>query len=272
MSPGARRNIECVLLLVGIVLGVLAAIRLATGDASSGAGQEGMATSASDGLDAGPGAGPPPSAVCSDLLARIRSCTQPELETLVDKMGPIEAYTLYKRLDAIDRERVLTALPVPLVARKAHELLGVPEGAFRQAGSPGSLASSLVDAAMGVSRASNAVPPQPLSFATAVDAQNAPVEPRTTFRPDERRIHVCLDAGAAAETAEPGVLVRWTEEGPGTVMYLRYLPFSVHHRWNYVYIEPPAWTPGTYRVQFYRLGQASAMLMAEGTYVIGTGS
>jgi hypothetical protein len=271
MSPGTRRNIESFLLLVVIVLGVLAAIRLATRDAAHGIGQEGVATAGSDDLDAD-GAGPPPSAVCRDLLARIRSCSQPELETLVDKMGPIEAWTLYKRLDALDRERVFNALPVPLVARKAHELLGVPEGVFRQAGSAGSLASSLVDAAMGVPRASAAGQPLPLSFATAVDAQNAPLEPRITFRPDERRIHACLDPGPEAETADAGVLVRWTEEGPGTVMYLRYLPFSVRQRWNYVYLEPPAWAPGTYRVQFYRVGGASVLLLAEGTYVVGTGS
>lgn len=270
MSPGTRRNIESILLLVVIVLGVLAAIRLATRDAPHEVGQEGIATAASGDLDADH-TGPPPSAVCRDLLVRIRSCSQPELETLVDKMGPIEAYTLYKRLDPIDRERVFNALPVPLVARKANELLGIPHDSFRAVRSSGALASSLVDAAMGVGSSGISAHSRPLSFATVVDGQNAPVDPRGFFRPDERRIHVCFDAGPESEVMEAGVLVRWTEEGPGTVVYLRYLPFSINRRWNYVYYEPASWAPGTYRVQFFRIAE-SVGLLAEGTYVVGAGN
>lgn len=268
MRPGVRRNVESILVLVVIVLAVLAAIRLATRDAERTVWEDGSTVSES-GHDKA--AGTPPSPACSELLARIRSCSEQELDGLVDKMGPLEAYSLYKRLSVADRGRVFAALPVPLVARKANELLGIPVASFRHASSPGNLANTLVDVAMGTPVAATGGQPLPLSFATAVDGQNAPVDPRGIFRPDERRIHVCFDAGAESEVVEAGVLVRWTEEGPGTVLYLRYLPFSVNRRWNYVYYEPPSWTPGTYRVQFYRIGEPVGLL-AEGTYVIGAES
>ena len=268
MSPGVRRNVESILVLVVIVLAVLAAIRLASRDAERTVWQD-ASTASESGDDQTTGV--PPSPACSELLARIRSCSAQELDGLVDNMGPLEAYSLYKRLSAPDRERVFAALPLPLVARKANELLGIPVATFRNASSPGNLANTLVDVAMGTPIAAIGRQPRPLSFATAVDGQNAPVDPRGTFRPDERRIHVCFDAGPESEVQEAGVLVRWTEDGPGTVLYLRYLPFSINRRWNYVYYEPAAWSPGTYRVQFYRVGDPLALL-AEGTYVIGAGN
>lgn len=265
-----RQLTERILLLIVIIFAVLAAIRLVSRSAVPE--QPGTQASRRSAIvDPELDAGPPPSATCSELLARIRSCSAQELEGLVDKMGPLEAYSLYKRLSVSDRERVFNALPVPLVARKAHELLGIPEGSFLQARRPGGLASSLVDVAMGVPGVGAGASPLPLSFATAVDGHNAPLDPRGTFRSDERRIHVCFDAGPDAEIIETGVLVRWTEDGPGTVVYLRYLPFSINRRWNYVYYEPATWAPGTYRVQLFRIGE-SAGLLAEGTYVIGAGN
>ena len=270
MSPGLRRNVEGLLVLVVIVLAVLAAIRLATRDAERAVREDGSTVSDLGDHEAIRDASPPPSPACSELLTRIRSCSAQELDGLVDTMGPLEAYRLYKRLSVTDRKRVFAALPVPLVARKASELLGIPDSSFRHVRKPGNLASALVDIAMGTPGSATGGQPLPLSFATAVDGQNAPVDPRGTFRPDERRIHVCFDAGPESETMESGVLVRWTEDGPGTVVYLRYLPFSLNRRWNYVYYEPATWAPGTYRVQFYRIGEVTD-LMAEGTFVVGTG-
>jgi hypothetical protein len=268
MSPGVRRNVESILVLVVIVLAVLAAIRLASRDAERTVWEDASTVPEPGDIQA---AGTPPSPACNELLARIRSCSAQELDGLVDKMGPLEAYSLYKRLSVADRGRVFAALPVPLVARKANELLGIPAASFRHASSPGNLANTLVDVAMGTPVAATGGQPRQLSFATAVDGQNAPVDPRGTFRADVRRIHVCFDAGPESEVVEAGVLVRWTEDGPGTVLYLRYQPFSINRRWNYVYYEPPSWTPGTYRVQFYRMGEPIALL-AEGTYVIGAGN
>jgi hypothetical protein len=205
-----------------------------------------------------------------EVLARIRSCSERDLEGIANTMSDVEAYGIFHQLTDVDRQAVILALPVPILARKAHELLGVPESVFRSAPQPALLASSLIDAALGVGHGVTKARPKPLIFATGLDGQDAPLSPRGTFRSGERRIYACLDAGSEP-IGEPGVLVRWSEEGSGTLVYLHYQPLSPNHRWSYVYFEVTgAWTPGTYRVGFHRIG-TSASLLAEGTYFVAQG-
>jgi hypothetical protein len=213
---------------------------------------------------------PPHSAACNELLARIRTCSEQDLTAIIDKVDANEAVGLYSRLSIADRQAVFAALPMPVLARKAHDLLGVPENCFRDAVRPGLLASSLLDAAVGQPTASGSVRHQALRFTTALDDQGAPRDPRDGFRPGDRRIYACLDAGSESD-GEAGVLVRWTAEASGAIVYLHYLPLDLNRRWNYVYFEVTgAWAPGAYRVGFYRIGE-SAGLLADGTYVITAG-
>lgn len=215
-------------------------------------------------------AGPQPSPAGTELLARVRSCSAKELESVVDKLGAMEAYGLYKQLTVADRQAVFAALPPPLLARKANELLGIPAHHFRHDGKAGLIASSLVDVAMGTAGGGDLAQRKELCFATEVDQQHVPLRPRAAFRADERRIYACLDGGADA-ASESGVLVRWSEEASGALVYIHYLPFALNQRWNNLYFEVNAtWNPGRYRVQFYRISDAVS-LVAEGTYVVGGG-
>ncbi len=95
---------------------------------------------------------------------------------------------------------------------------------------------------------------------------------RDRFRPGERRIYACLDAGPEPKGI-PGVLVRWDEEGYGsdTLVYLHYQTLNLNRRWNYVYFDrQEPWPPGTYHVRFFQIGEPM-LLLAEGTYVVGSG-
>jgi hypothetical protein len=211
---------------------------------------------------------PAPSAACTELLSRIRSCSAKELDGIADKLGGMEALLLYRQLSSSDRQDVFAALPPPLLARKANELLGIPENRFRNDGNAGRIASALVDVAMGVPMPPGAQLRRELCFSTEVDDQHVPQHPLGAFRPTDRRIYACLDAAPEA-AGEPGVLVRWTEEESGALVYLNYLPFALNRTWNNVFFEvTEAWTPGRYRVAFYRIAE-SVSLLAEGTYIIG---
>ena len=273
MSGRRWRFSERVLLLAVVCFAILAVARLATREPAPrpAAPPSPAPPSAQAPAAAAAVAGPPPSPAAAELLARIRSCSATDLEAIVDKLAGAEALGLYQKLSSSDRLAVFSALPAPILAKKAQELLGIPESSFRQAGRPGLLASSLVEAAM-AAPGGVADPQRPgLDFATALDAQQAPLSPRRAFRGDERKIFACLDAGPEAEDVVPGVLVRWSEEGSGALVYLHYLPFALNRRWNHVYFEvADRWLPGTYRVCFYRVGEVAALL-AEGTYVVGAG-
>lgn len=271
MSGRTWRLSERILLLAVVLFAVLAVFRLVTREPAPVAveppppGQETdqkLARTDTPHTDQ-----TPPSPACAEVLERIRSCSPKDLEGIVDRMVGTEALVLYRQLTSADRQKVFTALPAPILSRKAKELLGVPESCFRNAGRPGILASSLVDAAMGTS----GIPADPdrrgLSFATAVDAQGAPQGPRGIFRSDERKIYACMDS-SPEPIGESGVLVRWIEEGSGSLVYLHYLPLALNRRWNYVFFEVAAtWRPGTYRVNVFRIGRV-ASLLAEGTYVV----
>lgn len=249
---------ERLLLVAVIVLAALTVVRLA--------GSRSLSHAASAAVPTLPG-GMSPSPAGAEVVARIRSCSEQDLHHLVDHVSAMEAAGLYSQLTPADRQAVFAALPVPVVARKAKELLGVPEGLFQDSQQAGVLASSLVEAAMGTPEGTAHVPPKPLVFTTAIDGQDLPQDLRTTFRPDERRIYACLDAGSDT-TGESGVLVRWVDQDSDSVVYLHYLPLTAHRRWNHVYFEVASpWPSGAYRVSFYRLG-ASASLLAEGSYTV----
>lgn len=274
---GARgwRPVELVLLLVVVAFAAMAAFRLLAADPAP-AGLTASAAPAAllpiiPGTSAvAPVAAPQRSAACSELLARIRSCSEPELAAIVDRLDVNEAVGLYSRLGASDRRAVFAALPAPVLARKARDLLGVPESCFRDATRPGLLAASILDAAVGQPAAPASARHRTLRFATTLDAQGAPQAPAATFRPGDRRIYACLDAGSEPD-GESGVLVRWTAEESGAIVYLHWLPLDPDRSSNYVYFEAAdAWASGTYRVGFYRIGE-SAGLLAEGTYTIATG-
>lgn len=214
--------------------------------------------------------GPAPSPAAVELLARIRSCSGKELEGVVDRISGAEALGLYSQLTPADRQAVFSAVPAPLLARKANELLGIPESSFHHIGKAGLLASTLVDAAMGTAPAVDPSRRQELCFATALGDQGIPMVPRGSFRPTDRKIYACMDAGPEA-SGEPGVLVRWSDEGTGALVYLHYLPLSQNRRWNHVFFEvAEPWPTGSYRVRLYRLGDR-ADLLAEGAYVIRAG-
>jgi len=207
----------------------------------------------------------PPSPARAEVLARIRACSGSEIDALVDNLSGAEALTLYQRTTVTDRQQVFAALPVASVARKAKELLGVPESCFQHGGQPGVLAAFLVEAAMGTPGLPAALQSQTLSFSTELTEQNAPRQPRGAFRPDERTIYACLDAGPEP-LGEAGVLVRWVNEDSGDLIYLHYLPLNLNQRWNYVFFAAATdWKPGAYRVSCYHLGAASGVL-AEGRY------
>lgn len=202
-----------------------------------------------------------------ELLARIRACSERDLDGIADRLSAGEALSLYRQLTPDDRRAALASLPVPLLARKAHELLAIPEARIRQAERPGLLVSALLEAAMAGTSDPGGALPRPLRFATAVDAGHVPQDARDGFRSDERRIYACLDAGLAP-LGESGVLVRWTAEGSGAPVLVRYLPLAPDRRWNYVFFEPPvAWTAGTYRVQVYRIAEP-VVLLASGSFLI----
>lgn len=204
----------------------------------------------------------------AELLSRIRSCSVSELAGVVDRLSAMEALALYRQLSFSDRQSVLSALPRPLVARKAEQLLGIPAVCFQQEGDAGPLAAALVEAAMGKHASLADLSRHALSFATQVDDDNAPVKPRMVFGPADRKIYACLDAGPDV-APETGVLVRWVEDGSDDLVYLHYQPLAANHRWNYVSFErKDAWPAGTYRVGFYRVG-APVGLLAEGVYVVG---
>jgi hypothetical protein len=262
MSP-RRRLLERTLVIAVVLLGALAVIRWAMPSATPPPSRPRVAPPAA------PQTGPPPSPAAAELLARIRASSDQELVSVVDRLSGAEAVGLYGRLTANDRQAVLSALPPALLAQKAEQLLGIPEALFRHGGKTGLLAASIADLAMGATMP--AVQPQPatLVFATAVDGQNAPVEPRANFRPDAGRIHACLDGGVEPE-GDAGVLARWIAQDTGALLHLRYLPFAVNRRWNYVWYESPRWQPGAYRVSLYRIGQA-ATLLAEGSFSVGRG-
>ena len=269
-SPRAWRMSERILLLAVVVFALLAIIRLVSGPAPTAAPAPGAEGARPADRSAPPDAGPPPSPAAAELLARIRSCSEQDLQGIVDKMSAMEALSLNRTLSSSDRQAVLSAIPAPILARKAQTLLGVPEGCFRATKRPGLLAATLVEAAMGTPAVQVGSPPAALGFATAIDEQNAPQSPRAAFRPDERRIYACFDGGDEPG-AVAGVLVRWSLEGSVAPIYLQYLPFAINRRWNYVYYEAAAWAPGTYRVSFHRIGQ-TVSLLAEGTYVVGAGN
>ncbi len=215
---------------------------------------------------------PPPSPACAELLARIQGLPEKELEAVADGLVAAEAETLYGKLSASDRRQVFSALPRPLLARKAKELLGVPEVFLLKARFPGILAWGLADIASGAWKGTPKKHTVALRFAAAVDPMNAPVDARDRFRPGERRIYACLDAGPEPKGI-PGVLVRWDEEGYGsdTLVYLHYQTLNLNRRWNYVYFDrQEPWPPGTYHVRFFQIGEPM-LLLAEGTYVVGSG-
>ena len=252
------------LLLAAIVLAVMGLVRFAVRGPSPAA----IPPAAPSGPAAAPAETPrPASAAASALLARIKACSQPELENVIDQVSPLEAIGLYHLLTPGDREAVLAAVPYPLLARKAHALLGIPESQFRHADQPGRLASTLIDAAMGVAPAEPGSPAAGLRFAVALDGQHAPLDPRHRFRPSERRIYACLDSGTDSVVV-PGVLARWSREGTDTPLYLHYLPLALNRRWNYIYFDSPMdWPEGTYRVALFRVEEV-ARLLAEGTFLV----
>ncbi len=277
MSGRKWSMIERVLLLAVIVFAVLVAVRLANRESTQESHAKPAVTldatsppTATEAHLSEPAVGPPPSAAGAELLARIRTCSEKDLAGIIDKLGGVEAYSLYHQLTVADRQAIFAAVPATILANKAHDLLGVPEHYFRRASKPGPLAHALVEAAMGTLSGSAQASRKELSFATAIDERRIPQAPRNTFRVDERKIYACLDSGADPK-GESGVLVRWTEEGTGTVVYLHYLPIAANSRWNYVYYEAKnTWNPGSYRVCLYRLG-VSVSLLAEGTYVVRKG-
>lgn len=214
-----------------------------------------------------PGGAMPTTPAGAELLSRIRSCSARELDGVADRLSAGEALALYRQLSSADRQAVLSALPQPLLARKAEQLLGIPPVCFQVEGDAGRLAASLVEAAMG--RPGAGPPRHALSFSIQVDGDNAPIRPQIIFRPEDRKIHACLDAGPEA-LGESGVLVRWVVDSSDDPVHLRYQPLAADHRWNYVSFErKDAWPAGTYRVGFYRV-RTPAELLAEGTYVIGS--
>lgn len=274
MSGGDRewRTSERIMLGVVAILAVLVAFRLATREpAVAPLSPVQAAQPPATAQPPGPArSGPPPSPACAELLARIRASSERDLEGIVNAVSGPEALGLYRQLSASDRQAALAALPAPLLARKANELLGVPESCFRGNGGPGRVAAFLVDAAMG----SSGIPADPqakvLAFTTVVDEQGVPVAPRGSFRPEERKIYACMDVGAES-AGESGVLVRWTEADSGSLVYLHYLPLAAIHRWNYVFFEASAaWSPGVYHVRFYRLAKPAGMI-AEGSYLVEKG-
>ncbi len=262
---GFARAAGSVLLLAVIILVVMGLVRFAV----RGPTPTVIPPAASSGPAAAPAEAPRPASVAAGaLLARIKACSQPELENVIDQLSPLEAVGLYHLLTPSDREVVLAAVPYPLLAKKAHSLLGIPEAPFRHADQPGRLASTLIDAAMGVGSAGTGNPAAALSFAVALDNQHAPLDPRLRFQSTERRIYACLDGGADS-AAVPGVLVRWSREGTDIPLYLRYLPLALNRRWNYIYYDSPTdWPAGTYRVALFGVEEV-ARLLAEGTFVVG---
>ena len=215
---------------------------------------------------------PPPSPACAELLARIQGRPEAELESVADGLVAAEAETLYGTLSASDRRQVFSALPRPLLVRKAKELLGVPEAYLGKARFPGIMAWGLADIASGAWKGTPRKDTVALRFAAAVDPMNAPVDAHDRFGPGARRIYACFDGGVEPKGI-PGVLVRWTTgpegEGPDALVYLRYQSLNVNRRWNYVYFEPDKpWAPGTYHVRFFQIGEPM-ILLAEGTYVVG---
>lgn len=217
-----------------------------------------------------PGAGATTSPAGAELLTRIRATSERELGAVVDKLSGGDAFKMYAQLTASDRQAVLSALPAPILARKIHALLGIPEATIQEAARPGVLVASLIEVALTNSQEPQGTKPGTLGFTTTLDVQENPEGLRSTFKPDERKIHACLD-GAAGSDLVSGVLVRWAAEGLTTPLYLHYLPLIPGRRWNYVYFESAVpWTPGIYRVSFYRIGE-TAGLMAEGTYTVANG-
>lgn len=268
--PGRSwRMSERILVLAVIVFAVLAVYRLVNKESAPAPAASPVAQPpAASAPQPEQAVGPPPGPAAAELLARIRSCSGKDLEGIVDKVTGAEALGLFKELSVTDRQTVFSALPAPILGRKAHALLGIPESSFRRAGNHGILASSLVEAAMGAAAASADPQVRTLCFTTAVDAQGVPQAPRGLFRPDERKIHACLDGGSEP-TGEPGVLVRWTGKDSGALVYLHYLPLALNRRWNHVHFEvADTWPAGTYQVDFYRIGESVALL-AEGSYTVG---
>lgn len=263
----AVRVVVSALLVAIAVIAVMLAVRFAVRGSSAAVPTVATPTAPSAGQAASGAPARPVSAAASEMLTRIRGCSDKELESVIDRISPLEALDLYRRLTPADREMVLGAVPAPILARKAQTLLGIPDAHFRHADQRGRFASTLVDAAMGA--AVEPVGPEPavLRFAIVLDGQQAPINPRRIFRPDERRIYACLDHGADS-VAVPGVLVRWSAEGSSVPLYLHYLPLALNRRWNYVYYEAPQpWPAGTYRVSLFSLEQV-ARLLAVGTFVV----